>query len=52
MRSLEQFAAHAGDGGGLIGPGFPINYSLALEEHGIATAHRHVGRETSGRGLK
>ncbi|WP_293001629.1 glutaminase A [Mycobacterium sp.] len=29
----------------------PINYSLALEEHGIATVHRHVGREPSGRGF-
>ena len=29
----------------------PINYSLALEEHGVATVHRHVGREPSGRGF-
>lgn len=29
----------------------PINYSLALEEHGIAAVHRHVGREPSGRGF-
>jgi glutaminase len=27
----------------------PINYSLALEEHGSAAVHRHVGREPSGR---
>ncbi|MBS4730211.1 glutaminase A [Mycobacterium sp. SM1] len=27
----------------------PVNYSLALEEHGVATVHRHVGREPSGR---
>jgi glutaminase len=29
----------------------PINYSLALEEHGSAAVHRHVGREPSGRGF-
>jgi glutaminase len=29
----------------------PINYSLALEEHGVATVHCHVGREPSGRGF-
>ena len=29
----------------------PINYSLALEEHGTETVHRHVGREPSGRGF-
>ncbi|ORJ57825.1 glutaminase A [Mycobacterium simiae] len=29
----------------------PINYSLALEEHGIAAVHSHVGREPSGRGF-
>ena len=29
----------------------PINYSLALEEHGVAAVHRHVGREPSGRGF-
>lgn len=29
----------------------PINYSLALEEHGTTAVHRHVGREPSGRGF-
>jgi glutaminase len=29
----------------------PINYSLALEEHGVSVVHRHVGREPSGRGF-
>ena len=29
----------------------PLNYSLALEEHGVAAVHRHVGREPSGRGF-
>lgn len=29
----------------------PINYSLALEEHGVEEVHRHVGREPSGRGF-
>jgi glutaminase len=29
----------------------PINYSLALEEHGIEAVHGHVGREPSGRGF-
>ncbi|MEB4212047.1 glutaminase A [Mycobacterium sp. 94-17] len=29
----------------------PINYSLALEEHGVAAVHHHVGREPSGRGF-
>jgi glutaminase len=29
----------------------PLNYSLALEEHGVADVHRHVGREPSGRGF-
>jgi glutaminase len=29
----------------------PINYSLALEEHGVEAVHRHVGREPSGRGF-
>ncbi|MFI7605776.1 glutaminase A [Micromonospora sp. NPDC049366] len=29
----------------------PINYCLALEEHGAETVHRHVGREPSGRGF-
>ena len=29
----------------------PINYSLAVEEHGAAAVHRHVGREPSGRGF-
>ena len=29
----------------------PINYCLALEEHGVAAVHRHVGREPSGRGF-
>jgi glutaminase len=29
----------------------PLNYSLAPEEHGVAEAHRHVGREPSGRGF-
>ncbi|HMO37801.1 MAG TPA: glutaminase A [Saprospiraceae bacterium] len=27
----------------------PINYCLALQEHGVDTVHRHVGREPSGR---
>ena len=29
----------------------PVNYSMALEEHGVETVHRHVGREPSGRGF-
>ncbi len=29
----------------------PINYCLALEEHGEAKVHEHVGREPSGRGF-
>jgi glutaminase len=29
----------------------PINYALALEEHGEETVHRHVGREPSGHGF-
>jgi glutaminase len=29
----------------------PVNYSLALEEHGVGAVHRHVGREPSGRGF-
>lgn len=29
----------------------PINYSLALEEHGVTNVHRHVEREPSGRGF-
>jgi glutaminase len=29
----------------------PINYALALEAHGEAYVHRHVGREPSGRGF-
>jgi glutaminase len=29
----------------------PVNYCLALEEHGEAVVHRHVGREPSGRGF-
>jgi glutaminase len=29
----------------------PVNYSLALEEHGAQAVHRHVGREPSGRGF-
>ncbi|RKR90274.1 L-glutaminase [Micromonospora pisi] len=29
----------------------PINYCLALEEHGADVVHRHVGREPSGRGF-
>ncbi len=29
----------------------PINYCLALEEHGPEVVHRHVGREPSGRGF-
>lgn len=29
----------------------PINYCLALEQHGQETVHRHVGREPSGRGF-
>jgi glutaminase len=29
----------------------PINYCLALEEHGPDVVHRHVGREPSGRGF-
>src|SRR5262249_47072443 len=29
----------------------PINYCLALEEHGPDFVHRHVGREPSGRGF-
>ena len=29
----------------------PINYCLALEEHGQAHVHRYVGREPSGRGF-
>ncbi len=27
----------------------PINYCLAIEEHGENTVHRHIGREPSGR---
>ena len=26
----------------------PISYCLALEEHGVGTVHRHIGREPSG----
>ncbi|WP_327035094.1 glutaminase A [Micromonospora ureilytica] len=29
----------------------PINYCLALEQHGAEQVHRHVGREPSGRGF-
>jgi glutaminase len=29
----------------------PVNYCLALEEHGESMVHRHVGREPSGRGF-
>jgi len=29
----------------------PINYCLALEEHGPDVVHQHVGREPSGRGF-
>jgi glutaminase len=29
----------------------PVNFCLALEEHGEAVVHRHVGREPSGRGF-
>ena len=29
----------------------PVNYCLALEEHGEAVVHRHVGREPRGRGF-
>ena len=29
----------------------PVNYCLALEEHGESVVHRHVGREPSGRGF-
>ena len=29
----------------------PINYCLALEEHGPDLVHKHVGREPSGRGF-
>src|SRR5262245_34618612 len=29
----------------------PINYCLALEEHGETVVHCHVGREPSGRGF-
>ena len=29
----------------------PVNYALALEEHGEAQVHRYVGREPSGRGF-
>jgi glutaminase len=29
----------------------PINYCLALEEHGSEVVHRHVGHEPSGRGF-
>lgn len=29
----------------------PINYCLALEEHGTEVVHQHVGREPSGRGF-
>eukprot|EP01137_Pigoraptor_chileana_P028306 Opistho-2@12110 len=29
----------------------PINYCLALEEHGVDKVHSHVGREPSGRGF-
>ncbi len=27
----------------------PVNYCLALQEHGVDVVHRHVGREPSGR---
>lgn len=27
----------------------PVNYCLALQEHGVDAVHRHVGREPSGR---
>ena len=29
----------------------PINYCLALEEHGSDVVHKHIGREPSGRGF-
>lgn len=29
----------------------PINYALALEEHGVEKVHQHVGREQSGVGF-
>jgi glutaminase len=29
----------------------PVNYALALDEHGVAVVHRHVGREPSGHGF-
>jgi glutaminase len=29
----------------------PVNYCLALEEHGAEVVHRYVGREPSGRGF-
>lgn len=29
----------------------PVNYCLALEEHGEARVHHHLGREPSGRGF-
>jgi glutaminase len=29
----------------------PVNYCLAMEEHGPDVVHRHVGREPSGRGF-
>jgi len=29
----------------------PVNYCIALEEHGEEIVHRHVGREPSGRGF-
>ncbi|MGC4879911.1 glutaminase A [Micromonospora sp. DT43] len=29
----------------------PVNYCLALEQHGAEQVHRHVGREPSGRGF-
>jgi glutaminase len=29
----------------------PINYCIALEEHGEDQVHRHIGREPSGRGF-
>jgi glutaminase len=31
--------------------GKPLNYCLALEEHGAELVHRYVGREPSGRGF-
>jgi glutaminase len=29
----------------------PINYALALEEHGVEKVHKHIGREQSGVGF-